>query len=92
MDNEIIPIMVPIFFFAAVLKNEYLQMFSSYGDILTVNEVAEILLIGRNHVYAMLRSGELTGFRMGKNTWRIPKKNLEVYILQKCRKRYAGCD
>ena len=67
-------------------------MFSSYNDILTVHEVAEILMIGRNHVYSLLRSGELLGFRVGKNTWRIPKKNLEVYILQKCRRRYAGND
>ena len=60
-------------------------MFSDYNDILTVNDVAEILMCGRNKVYELLSSNALTGFRIGKSNWRIPKKNLETYIIQRCR-------
>ena len=60
-------------------------MFDAYGDILCVAEVCEMLMIGRNRCYELLNSGALKGFRIGKNTWRIPKKSLEMYILQKCR-------
>ena len=60
-------------------------MFSDFADILTVADVCEMLMIGRNRCYELLNSGALKGFRVGKNTWRIPKKNLELYILQRCR-------
>ena len=63
-------------------------MFSEYNDILCVSDVCDILLIGKNRVYELLNSGELKGFRVGRSSWRIPKKNLEVYILQKCRTGY----
>ena len=59
-------------------------MFSNYDDVLTVSDVAEILYIGRNTVYELLNSGALEGFRIGK-TWRIPKVNLEKYIIEKCK-------
>lgn len=63
-------------------------MFSEYNDILCVSDVCDILLIGKNRVYELLNSGELKGFRVARSSWRIPKKNLEVYILQKCRTGY----
>lgn len=59
-------------------------MFSEYGDILSVGDVCEILFIGRNRAYELLNSGSLRGFRVGR-TWRIPKKSLETYIIQRCR-------
>ena len=60
-------------------------MFDEYGDILCVAEVCEMLMIGRNRCYELLNSGALKGFRVGQNSWRIPKKSLEMYIIQKCR-------
>lgn len=58
-------------------------MFSNYDDVLTVAEVAEVLYVGRNTIYELLNSGTLVGFRIGRG-WRIPKANLEAYILKKC--------
>ena len=60
-------------------------MFDAYNDILCAADVCEILLIGRNNVYGLLNRGLLKGFRVGKSNWRIPKKSLETYIIQKCR-------
>ena len=62
-------------------------MFSEYSDILSVGDICEILLIGRNRTYELLNSGDIKGFRVGR-TWRVPKKNLETYIIQKCRSNY----
>ena len=59
-------------------------MFSEYSEILSVGDICEILFIGRNRTYELLNSGSLRGFRVGR-TWRIPKKNLEAYIIQRCR-------
>lgn len=59
-------------------------MLSDYNDILCVNDVCEVLFIGKNRAYELLNAGLLKGFRIGRS-WRIPKKNLETYIIQRCR-------
>ena len=61
-----------------------MKMFSDYNDVLSVSDVCEILLIGRNRVYELLNAGLLPGFRIGRS-WRIPKKSLEMYIIKKCK-------
>ena len=52
------------------------------NEILTVEEVADILYVGKNTVYALLQSGALRAFRIGKS-WRIPRFCLEEYIINK---------
>ncbi|MCI1590256.1 helix-turn-helix domain-containing protein [Heyndrickxia oleronia] len=59
-------------------------MIDSENDILDVEEVMEILYIGRNYAYKLLNSGELKAFRVGRK-WRIPKKCLEEYIIKRAR-------
>ena len=59
-------------------------MFPEYNYNLCVNDVCEILMVGSNRVYELLNSGLLRGFRIGR-TWRIPKKNLEAFIIQRSR-------
>ncbi len=54
-------------------------MFSDYGDLLSANEVCEILDIGHNLIYDLLGSGKLKGFRCGKS-WKIPKESLVQFI------------
>lgn len=55
------------------------MLFQQYDDVLTVDEVAEALKIGKNALYCLLNSGQLRGYRNGR-TWRIPKESLAVYI------------
>ena len=54
-------------------------MFEHRGAIVTVAEAAEELYVSKNRIYELLHSGELKGFRMGKN-WKIPSKSLEEYV------------
>jgi len=41
-------------------------MLEKYKDVLTVKDVCEILMIGRNTVYELLWNGSLKRFRTGK--------------------------
>lgn len=55
-------------------------MFEQYDDILTIEEVAELLRIGMTQAYRIVRSGNLKGYKEGKD-WKIPKKALINYSL-----------
>ena len=58
------------------------DMFSEYGDIVTVEEVMKMLQIGRVSVYQMLKSGEIRSLRVGKK-YVIPKKSvIELFDFQ----------
>ena len=54
-------------------------MFNNEYDILTPDEVMDYLVIGKNTLYKLLNSGELKGFRIGRN-WKIPRKALDAYV------------
>lgn len=49
------------------------------SEYLTPREVMELLYIGKNTLYKLLNSGELKGFRVGKQ-WRIRKDRLKEYV------------
>lgn len=42
-------------------------------EIWTTDEVMDYLLIGRNTLYELLRTGKIKAFKIGSN-WKIPKK------------------
>lgn len=46
----------------------------------TVEEVAEILMVGKNRVYELLAQKKLKGMRIGNSSWRIPKMAVYQYI------------
>jgi excisionase family DNA binding protein len=48
-------------------------------EVLTPEQVAELLQINRQTVMKRLRSGALKGFRLGKH-WRIRATDLDAYI------------
>lgn len=54
-------------------------MLNHYPDVLTVNQVAEILGIGRNAAYQLVRSHEIGSKRIGKSI-RVPKLCLVDYL------------
>ena len=59
-------------------------MIEQYDDILTIEEVAEILKIGMTKTYRLVRSGNLKGYKEGKD-WRIPKQALSEYVISRSR-------
>lgn len=59
-------------------------MFEQYDDILTIEEVAELLRIGMTQAYRIVRSGDLKGYKEGKD-WKIPKQALNEYVISRSR-------
>ena len=55
-------------------------MLEQYDDILTTDEVCEVLKIGKNALYEMLNKGELKAMKNGR-VWRVPKVAIQAYIL-----------
>ncbi len=54
-------------------------MFEEYKDIMTIDEICEALMIGRNRCYKLLGSGQLKGFRIGC-VWKVSKEALIDYV------------
>lgn len=60
-------------------------MFRYIPDIMTAEDVSEILNISMNHCFSLLRSGQIKGFKINDSrAWRITKKALYDY----CYKQY----
>lgn len=57
-------------------------MLEEYNDILTVNELAEILRIGTTHAYRLLKKGQIKAYKEGKD-WKIPREAVKQYIICK---------
>ena len=62
-------------------------MFEQYPEIMSVYDVSEALYIGKNRTYELLEEGVLKGFRIGR-IWKIPRKNLEEYVIQQSKKNF----
>ncbi len=54
-------------------------MFDEYRDLLNVEEVCEILSIGKNAAYRLLASGKLQCFRHNR-VWKVPKEGVIAYV------------
>lgn len=57
-------------------------MLEKYDDVISVNELCEILGIGRNRAYELLQTNQIKGFQMGR-PWKIPKVSVEKYLKRK---------
>lgn len=52
-------------------------------SIITIEELCEQLMIGRNMAYKLLASGKIKAFRIGK-TWKIPQQAVSDYVFNSC--------
>lgn len=55
------------------------EMFEKYQDCVTVEELQEMLHLGRTTVYSLLKRGEIKTVKVG-NKYVIPKKCVIEYI------------
>jgi excisionase family DNA binding protein len=58
---------------------EEIEFQENYPPILTARGVQDLLCIGKNKLYELLGSGELKGFRIGRD-WRIQRESVFTYI------------
>lgn len=61
------------------MRGVFAAMLESCDDLLTAEEACEVLKIGKNALYELLRTGVLKGYRNGR-VWRIPKQAIVEYI------------
>lgn len=54
-------------------------MFEKYSDVVGVDELCEMLNIGKNSAYKLLKTGEILSLRIGR-CFKIPK----LYIIEYC--------
>lgn len=54
-------------------------MFNDYSDIVTIDELCEMLRIGKNKAYELLRNKNIKAFRCGRR-WIISKAAVEEFI------------
>ena len=47
--------------------------------LITVEELCEELMIGKNAAYQLLKSGKIKCFRIGR-IWKIPRESVDEYI------------
>lgn len=59
-----------------ILPKEYEDNLS----LLTADEVATILMVGKNRVYELLNAKKIKAMRIGTSSWRIPKLAVYQYI------------
>ena len=52
------------------------------NELITVEELCEILMVGKNTAYKLLSTGELKAFRINR-VWKIPRQAVTDYILSK---------
>lgn len=51
-------------------------------ELLTIDELCEVLQIGRNTAYKLLNSGFVSAFRIGRR-WKIPKNSVQEVLQTK---------
>ena len=54
------------------------------SDLITVEELCELLFIGKNAAYRLLNTGEVKAFRIGR-VWKIPREAVCEYVRRKSR-------
>ncbi|CAM4344460.1 excisionase family DNA binding protein [Paenibacillus endophyticus] len=59
-------------------------MLDNYEDILTVNDLADMLKIGKNTAYQLINTGQIKSVKLGR-IHRIPRQNVIDYIIEKSR-------
>lgn len=55
------------------------DMLKKYPDVLSINDVMDILHLGRNKVYELLKQGALKSIRVGRK-YIIPKKSMVDFL------------
>lgn len=61
------------------LNDGVVFMFEQIKDVINIEELCEMLSIGKNKAYELINTGEIKSFRIGK-VHKIPKKSVIKYI------------
>ena len=67
-------------------------MFNSYDDLITIDDLCDMLAIGKNTAYHLLNTNQIHAFRIGR-IWKIPREAVsrseERRVGKECRSRWS---
>lgn len=52
----------------------------NYNDMISLDDLCEMLTIGKNTAYSLLKSGQIKAFKIGR-IWKIPRESVAEYVL-----------
>jgi len=55
------------------------MILKDYNDVLTVSDVAEILKVGRNTAYKLVKDGQIKSHKIGR-VYRVPKICMQDFL------------
>lgn len=55
---------------------------NTYDDMVSLEDLCEILTIGKNTAYRLLKTNQIQAFKIGR-IWKIPRVSVENYVLKK---------
>ena len=61
------------------LGGKYLELFRNYPDVVSVEQLSEMLHIGQVLAYRLVRNGEIKSRKVGRE-YKIPKVNVIAYL------------
>lgn len=61
------------------IKEDYGLMFTSYPDLVNINQLKEMLGIGINLAYRLVRNKTIPSVKVGRE-YKIPKRNVIYYL------------
>ena len=56
-------------------------MDNELSPLITIDDLCELLMIGRNAAYKLLTTGKIKSFKIGR-VWKIPRDSVQSYILE----------
>lgn len=61
------------------IKENYQMMFTTYPDLVNIQELKEMLGIGVNLAYRLVRNNTIPSIKVG-GEYKIPKRNIIAYL------------
>ena len=61
------------------IKENYQMMFTSYPDLVNINQLKEMLGIGITLAYRLLRTNTIQSLKVGRQ-YKIPKRSVIAYL------------
>ena len=61
------------------IKENYQMMFATYPDLVNIQELKQMLGIGVNLAYRLVRTNTIPSIKVGRE-YKIPKRNVIAYL------------
>lgn len=52
----------------------------TYNDMVSIDDLCEMLTIGKNTAYHLLKTNQIKAFKIGR-IWKIPRESVSEYVL-----------